>query len=120
MKKLKIKSELLSLEEQIEILEIAREEVNERRRGLCGIISKVINRVSGTYERRTYPYCSYVDVDLFIPLFTRQNAVKYGNGVNDMYWWKHRYKHDFESRINFLNWMIRQIKKEINNGKATN
>lgn len=35
-----------------------------------------------------------------------------------MYWWKYRYKHDFGSRINFINWMINEIKKEIENDRV--
>ena len=120
MKKLKIKSELISLEEQIKILERTKAEVYKKRLGLCGIISTVINEASEMGELRNYLYCSYQDVDIFIPLFTKENVLKYGNGirgVRGVFWWKYR-PYDLDSRINFLNWMIEVIKTELENGKS--
>ena len=84
MKKLKIKSKLISLEEQLEILERAKIEALENNWGLCIIIFFAIVRIRWVTGNHSYClHCKKIeDIVLYIPLFTRENAVKYFNAEN--------------------------------------
>ena len=119
MEKLKIKSEIISLEEQLEILERAKEFTKPY--GLCCAIR---NAMALEVNIACLDIPKYKD---YIPLFTRENAIKYGGGrkykpfwwsmESRLFWWSVR-PYDFESRIIFLDWIIEQIKKEIENDRV--
>lgn len=114
MTQLKIKSELLTLEQQLRVLERARLLAKDHKWGLC----------------RTIRYAMVLELNISrfdvpgleedIPLFTEENAIKHGRYCRrGEYWWETR-PHDFESRLNFLDWMINEIKQEIENEKFKN
>ena len=112
MEKLKIKSELISLEEQLEILERAKTDYYPG--GLCRAIGLAIA------IRPIIPLPHSYTIKSHIPLFTRENAKKYGKSyAKGTYWWRHN-PYNFKSRVKFLDWMINEIKKEIENEKTKN
>ena len=117
MENLKLKSELISLEEQLEILEKAKINIPENNWGLCDAISYVINigLRTGIYHG---PYL--VNISFYIPLFTRENAIIYGGCYNsgNGFWWEID-PFDFDSRINFLDWMIKKINIELEDKKQS-
>ena len=116
MEQLRIKSGLFTLEQQLIVLERAKVLVQNKNSkwGLCCAIE---------YAMVLEFNISRFGVGIFkddIPLFTKENAVKYGKYYGKgVYWWETE-PYDFKSRLDFLNWMITQIKQEIENGKSTN
>ena len=112
MEKLQIKSEYMSLEKQIEILERAKHKPTIS--GLCNDIDRAIT------IRLNIPFSHLGTLKSYIPLFTRENAIKYANAkARGVFWWETD-PFDSKSRLNFLNWMIEVIKKEIENEKTKN
>ena len=115
-----IKSELISLEKQIEILERVKHKPTIS--GLCNDIDRAIESlVEDKLPKKSIliqPTTQYLA--MYIPLFNFENAKALG-GTRDVagFWWRVR-PYDFEERINFVNWMITQIKQEIENGKTKN
>lgn len=106
MEKLKIKSELISLEEQLEILERAKTDYSPC--GLCCAIELAIA------IRLNMPFSYLGDLKSYIPLFTRENAKKHGKSyAKGNYWWRIK-PYNYESRVRFLNWMIEKIREEMN------
>lgn len=73
--------------------------------GLCSILTHAIYEVynAAIIDRFIYD---------FIPLFNKENAIKYGKSrVNYAYWWS-TYVDDgaIEDRKAFVRWMIRELK----------
>lgn len=116
MEELKIKSELLSLEEQLEILEEAIKKVTSvclsDTMCLCNAIWLAIVEKKGVVFGHNYSTSC-------IPLFSRTNAIKYGNAHcnHDVSFWWSFSPCDTDARLLFLNWMITQIKGEIKREK---
>ena len=104
MENLQIKSEYLTLEEQLRVLEKVRA---SSRRALCFAIDDAM-------VEEIPMYYSYPSMSSCIPLFTRENAIKYANAkVESAFWWKTS-PFDFKSRLKFLDWMIEKIREEMN------
>lgn len=116
MEQLRIKSGLFTLEQQLRVLERAKVLVQNKNSkwGLCCAIE---------YAMVLEFNISRFGVGIFeddIPLFTKENAVKYGGYCGKgAYWWETD-PYDAKSRLNFLDWMIKTIKREIENEKVKN
>lgn len=115
MEKLKIKSELISLEKQVEVLEKAKSKLHVG--GLCNDIDKALLDLVEDKLPKKNMFRQSPDkyVSMYIPLFKFENAKAFG-GAKDIggFWWEYK-PYDFDSRLIFLNWMIEQIKTEIEN-----
>ena len=68
-------------------------------------------------EDITKMYCDYDFIKLYIPLFTRQNAMVHANASNNTMWWKRTNSCD---RIYFCKWMLKTMKIEMINNFITN
>ena len=81
--------------------------------GLCSLINREIKKELDLEDDYTL-----LNIESYIPLFTRLNAVKYACGkVNGMFWWSHNYYdsvngYDFVNRILFINWIISKLEEE--------
>lgn len=108
----------LSIETQIRVLKKAkffllidkkRSEKNKSSylysRGLCSYISKAL-KCYNVFPETIYYY-------IYIPLFNRENAIKYANAIQSKdieYWWN---KLNYKDRLYFLNWMINELELEL-------
>ena len=105
---------------QIKILEKVLDKlINSRhieKLGLCTLISREIKKELNLEDN--FPTYTLINIESYIPLFTRLNAVKYAYGnVNGMFWWSHNYYnngYDFTNRILFINWIISKLNTELN------
>jgi hypothetical protein len=61
--------------------------------------------------------CDYDSIKLYIPLFTRQNAITYANASDESYWWN---KTNSYHRIYFCKWMLKTMKEQMINDFITN
>ena len=106
---------------QIKILEKVLDKLINLRpiEGLCTLISREIKKELDLED--DFPTYTLINIESYIPLFTRLNAVKYTHGkVNGMFWWSHNYYdfvngYDFVNRILFINWIISKLNNELNN-----
>ncbi len=110
---------MITNKERVEILKKVRERLqNKEKWGLCALIEEQI--------RNTYPSHSFSDYFLlpigiiaqdYFPLFTRKNAILHSNAESTLFianWWNTE-PFDFENRILFIDWLIKQYEtKEIN------
>jgi hypothetical protein len=94
----------LTNKEQIKILKSVREDICETF-GLCSLTHCKI--------RKWLNFSGKVCTDSYIPLFTRENAVKYANAsTSGAYWWSNS-PYDFKNRVKFLDWVIKETRKRI-------
>ena len=82
------------------------------KRGLCYYIFMALRNLS-THNNDMFKYNPFQDkdLDLFIPSFNRENAVKNANAnPNEFfcYWWS---KNDYENRFLFLDYLINNLQK---------
>ena len=82
------------------------------KRGLCYYIFMALRNLS-THNNDMFKYNPFQDkdLDLFIPSFNRENAVKNANAnPNELfcYWWD---KNDYENRFLFLDYLINNLQK---------
>ena len=76
--------------------------------GLCTLINREIKK-----ELDLEDYCTLLNIESYIPLFTRLNAIKYAYGeTNGMFWWDFVNEYDFVNRILFINWIISKLEEE--------
>ena len=61
--------------------------------------------------------CNYSSIELFIPLFTIENAITHAKASNKIMWWEKTNSYD---RIYFCKWMLKTMKKEMINNFITN
>jgi hypothetical protein len=80
--------------------------------GLCALLRILLSELASRTD-----YClgreeMRGDFKILFPLFTRDNAIIHAdaNDNNDFYWWQ---VDDINSRLDFLDWMINELKKEI-------
>ena len=111
---------MLTKKEQIIILKEVLEVLNNKTddRGLCYIIAhRIAHRIIIPLNLLVYR----LFINDYIPLFTKENAIKYGNAHKNnysAYWWNHpdwwdtSLTYDYENRILFVNWMISELEKE--------
>jgi len=108
---------MLTKKEQIIILKEVLEVLNNKTddRGLCYIIAHRIRIHLNLLVCRLF-------INDYISLFTKENAIKYGNAHKNNYsaywwncpdWWENTsLTYDYENRILFVNWMISELEKE--------
>lgn len=111
----KIKSRFLTFEQQLRILEMVLKTIEEKKykSGICNIITNILSN-----EEEFKRFNLFV-LDRLFPLLTCKNAKKYGNSKETgVYWWEID-PFDFESRINFIRWMIKKINIELEDKKQS-
>lgn len=128
MKDFKIETESpLSIAEQIEVLELAKEKLlilsdGDYSAGLCVTIRKVID----DKHPKLYKIYFNIGVNSVIPMFNWENAVLSGIADADSrvpywYWWNTKISNGgLTNRLAFLDWLIERLKKvERENTKRT-
>ena len=78
--------------------------------GLCWHFRKAIYDI-------TKIDCDYSSIELFVPLFTIENAITHAKASNKSMWWEKTNSYD---RIYFCKWMLKTMKKEMINNFITN
>ena len=96
---------VITTQQQIEILQKALTTLKARNaEGICEAIRKAsIDILPESFPR--------IPLYKLIPLFTRANAEHFHANIAMLFWWpigKNKY------RIEFLNWMIKQLEKDLN------
>lgn len=95
----------LTIKEQIQVLKnIDWGVVENGNIGLCGAIS---NSFCEIYNSDV----SYAGLKLIIPLFTIDNAYKFG-AKRVIYWWRFA-EEDIIKRREFINWIISELEKQL-------
>lgn len=98
----------LTLEEQITVLQnIDCDYLYRKRIGLC---HDVWSNLDTYHLRHKQPEGSFLSD--YIPLFTRDNAVKYFNADRLTYWWM-RDENGYMQRKLFLEWIINKLKDQL-------
>ena len=108
MIKLEIREPLL-LKDQIRIFEIVKESyISSNRSGLCICFKTIISQL-------TEKYYSFSDLYKVVPFFCYEKAWEFSRlnkktiiGTIFEFWWE---KYDDETRIEFLDWSIKEMKK---------
>lgn len=116
-------SEFISIEKQIEILNATKKYLidTQSTSGICQALSTCIIIALGvpkyhyTKTECKYPFPHYAKLEQYIPLFTINNARYFdpyinGEDIHD-FWWQEDL---LEPRIAFLDWMIKQLEKDLN------
>lgn len=102
----------MKIEDQIKVIDRAliNLEHDTVPLSLCMCLDKAIHYVTNDEVGR---------IGYYIPLFTRENAIKFGNAnERDMFfWWGHS---DYESRRPFLLWIRKQLKRQLKNEMSKN
>ena len=106
---------LLTVDEQIEILKSAKEEMPSltwagKSDGLCFAIKRVLF----DKNKRLYSTSLFSGINVLIPSFTRENAVlsKIGEVRNSAYWWStYLSEGGLTNRLAFLDWLINELEK---------
>lgn len=118
MEELQIRSKLINLEKQLEIVKDAREYLARGTKfgwkiGLCRAIGECLPTRFGRYNGNI-SFLRHL-----IPLFTQENAIKYCNGIDTSFWWPRciNGKPNIAPRLKMLDWMEGLIKEEINKNK---
>ena len=78
--------------------------------GLCWHFQKAIYDI-------TKIKCDYSSIELFIPLFTKENAITHAKASYKSMWWERTNSYD---RIYFCKWMLKTMKREMINNFITN
>ena len=100
---------LLTPQEQIDVLRnIDWKDMIDENEGLCWGIDHALYT---TIDR----IVSYEDLRSYIPLFTIENANKFE--VNKGIYWFARDEQGYQQRRNFVNWMIQELEKEVEQSK---
>lgn len=108
----------LTNKKQIEVLENVKKELmynqvfhKDKCFGLCTYISNELNAqhlkhlIIRDVDARAR--LKYSKIRFYIPIFTRKNAIKYGEARKySGYWWN---VIDKDHRIKFLDWMIKEL-----------
>lgn len=101
----KKRTESLSTKAQIKVLEsIDWDRMEDRYEGLCYTLYQGLKKYRKTIE--TGRYSALVD---YFPLFTNQNAQRFGASTSP-YWWGLD-SFGYTKRKEFVNWMISELKK---------
>lgn len=97
---------ILTSEQQIKVLEnIKWTDLKKYKDGLCyGIMMSLRDTL--------YINVYSTECKNYIPLFTRENAIKFGANSFTAYWWPFGIKGN-ECRKQFVDWMIDELKKEL-------
>ena len=102
----------LPIEEQIEILRTVRRDVLDDIyfECLCFKIQYFLRKV---YKVDTFT----INIKNYIPLFTEDNAIKKAKAGENRhsangYWWD---RYNIKDRLVFLDWMIQELEKQLNN-----
>lgn len=110
---------LLTVDEQIEILKLAKKKLPNLTRthiryGICFAIKKALfDKSKGLYNIA----CSS-EIEKLIPSFTRENAIlsKIGEIRSGVYWWNTELsKGGLTNRLAFLDWLINELEKSQEN-----
>lgn len=96
---------VITIQQQIEILQKALTTLKARNaEGICEAIRKAsIDILPESFP--IIPLCK------LIPLFTHTNAEQFHANTGMLFWWPIGKNED---RIKFLNWMIKQLEKDLN------
>ena len=96
---------IISIEQQIAILELAMKKINDPRSmpGLCFAI-----RVASI--DLLPDNTPIIPLSELIPVFTFENAKLFGANELGLYWWP---SSEIKIRVYFLEWMISELKKQL-------
>jgi len=102
---------ILSLQEKIQVLEntLLHLTCGYGSNGLCIYVSSNLNK-HGISSMSSY------DIPLYIPEFSRENAIKlseiyqFETPSNGMYWW---FRDDYGVRVTFLKSLIKELSKQL-------
>lgn len=98
----------LTTKQQIEVLESVLKGIMSPTPEWGGLCIFILYELS---KRRYTDYLKtrFDEIRLFIPLFTIENAARFGAGTYVLaYWWPLQ---DMKSRARFVKWIIKQLKK---------
>ena len=106
---------LLTVNEQIEILKLAKKRLpklsgSHASAGICLAIKKTLFDKS----ERLYNIACFSGIERLIPSFTRKNAVlsKIGEVRSCAYWWNTELsKGGLTNRLDFLDWLINELQE---------
>ena len=106
---------LLTVNEQIEILKLAKKKLpnlswTHTSAGICSAIKKTLFDKS----ERLYNTACFYGISRLIPSFTRENAIlsKIGKIKDGAYWWDNELsKGGLTNRLAFLDWLINELEK---------
>ena len=102
-------NELLTPQEQIDVLRnIKWENMRDENEGLCWGIADALYTTTGKLVL-------YRNLRSYITLFTIKNAKKFGTNKGE-YWFARDEQGD-QQRRNFVNWMIQELEKEVEQSK---
>ena len=100
---------LLTPQEQIDVLRnIDWKIMTYENTGLCWGIQVALGAITGEFILGR-------ELNSYIPLFTIENANKFE--VNKGIYWFARNEQGYQQRRNFVNWMIQELEKEIEQSK---
>lgn len=95
---------MISIEEQIQIIDRTIIRINGFKVGLCSLINMQLpTNIATTLE-----------INRYIPLFTRDNAIEVANSRSDtfVYWWSIG-PYDYDNRLYFLGWIKNELIKQL-------
>ena len=105
---------LLTVNEQIEILKLAKKKLPNimRTHAIAGICFAIKNALLYKDERLYNTVC-FCGISKLIPSFTRENAVlsKIGKVGCGAYWWSTELPSGLTNRLAFLDWLINELEK---------
>ena len=112
---------LLTVDEQIEILKLAKDKLRILRStcagiGICSAIKEALRSLDIEHDKneRLYKIFRFSGINVLIPSFTRENAVlsKIGEIRSGAYWWDVELsKGGLTNRLAFLDWLINELEK---------
>ena len=112
---------LLTVNEQIEILKLAKDKLRILRSTcagleICSAIKEALRSLDIEHDKneRLYKIFRFSGINVLIPSFTRENAVlsKIGEIRSGAYWWDTELsKGGLTNRLAFLDWLINELEK---------
>ena len=112
---------LLTVDEQIEILKLAKDKLRILRStctglGMCSAIKEALRSLDIERDKneRLYKIFRFSGINVLIPSFTRENAVlsRIGKVRSGVYWWDTELsKGGLTNRLAFLDWLINELEK---------
>ena len=112
---------LLTVDEQIEILKLAKDKLRILRStctglGMCSAIKEALRSLDIERDKneRLYKIFRFSGINVLIPSFTRENAVlsRIGKVRSGAYWWDIELsKGGLTNRLAFLDWLINELEK---------
>ena len=112
---------LLTVNEQIEILKLAKDKLRILRStctglGMCSAIKEALRSLDIERDKneRLYKIFRSSGINVLIPSFTRENAVlsRIGKVRSGAYWWDIELsKGGLTNRLAFLDWLINELEK---------